>query len=72
MATAIAVALRPNNEATRPPRSQRGKRVTTNVISSGNCDDNAKLLRIQRLNLLGIIGQRAQLLADLAWGSANV
>jgi len=39
------------------------------LISSIN-DDSTEALRLQRLRLLGILGRRAELLAELAWGEA--
>jgi hypothetical protein len=40
------------------------------LINSDN-DNSTDALRIQRLRLLGIIGQRASLIASLAWGDPH-
>lgn len=41
---------------------------TSRIVGNNSADDNNLLgLRIQRLRLLGVIGQRAKLLSELAW-----
>jgi len=67
MATAKA-SLRPKYEA--PRKTWQGPRGTANYISSNTVADSTTALRLQRLRLLGIIGARAELLAELAWGAA--
>ena len=72
MATASTVALRPKNEATRPTRSQRVKRVTTNVINSSDITDNITARQVQFLSeRIGIAAHRAGLIAALCWGDAR-
>lgn len=55
------------------PKTRKGRTATvrplTNAFTSISADTSTAL-RLQRLRLLGIIGQRAGLLADLAWGDA--
>jgi hypothetical protein len=63
------VALRPDNEA--PRRSGRTERGTANFINNDADDNTASALRLQRLRLIGVIGERANLLAGLAWGEAR-
>lgn len=61
------VALRPKNEAPR----QTGRTVergTANYFSNDIALNTQLALQMQRLRLLGIIGERARLLAPLAWG----
>jgi hypothetical protein len=43
-------------------------RPLQNQDHSSSTTDNLTALRLQRLRLLGIIGQGAMLLSDLAWG----
>ena len=69
MATAKA-SLRPKYEAPRAVLADR--RGTTNFINSNAVTDNTTALRLQRLQLLGIIGFRAAMLADLAWETSHV
>ena len=45
-------------------------RPSTNLLNSSTNGNSTEALRLQRLRLLGIIGQRAELLAELAWGEA--
>lgn len=68
MATAKA-SLRPKYEA--PRKTWQGQRGTTNYISSNSDTDSTTALRLQRLRLLGIIGFRAAMLADLAWEASH-
>lgn len=68
MAT-VKAALRPKYEA--PRKTGQGLRGTTNYISSNSTPDNTTALRLQRLRLLGIIGFRAAMLADLAWETSH-
>jgi len=65
---AMKVALRPENEA--PRRSGKTERGTANYLVSSNTADSTTALRLQRLRLLGIIGARAEMLTNLAWGGA--
>ena len=67
--TTVKAALRPKNEA--PRKTWQGLRGTTNYISSNSNTDNTTALRLQRLRLLGIIGFRATMLADLAWETSH-
>lgn len=65
MATAtLGVTQRPN-EMTRP--SAKG-RATSIIVNHDASTDTALALRMQRLRLLGILGQRAAVIASLAWG----
>lgn len=66
--TILRGTLRPENEA--PRGTWQGPRGTTNYLSSNDAVDTTAALRLQRLRLLGIIGQRADVLAALAWGEA--
>jgi len=66
--TILRGALRPENEA--PRATWQGPRGTTNYFNSSSDADNTTALRLQRLRLLGIIGNRADVLAALAWGEA--
>lgn len=68
MASAKA-SLRPKYEA--PRKTDQGPRGTTNYIISNTNVDNTTALRLQRLRLLGIIGFRAAMLADLAWETSH-
>lgn len=62
------VALRPENEA--PRRSWQTERDTANYVNNNiKTPNNTDALRVQRLRLLGIIGQRAALIAALAGGT---
>jgi len=54
---------------TRKGRTATVRPSTKMLISSIN-DDSTEALRLQRLRLLGILGRRAELLAELAWGEA--
>lgn len=65
---ALMVALPPKCEA--PRKTWQGPRGTTNFINNSDTADTQSLLRMQRLRLIGIIGARANVLADLAWGEA--
>ncbi len=65
MASAARGALRPYNEA--PRNACQGVRGTTIYVNNGSIADTVSALGFQRLKLLGIIGQRASMLADLAW-----
>lgn len=67
--TNVKAALRPKNEA--PRKTGQGLRGTTNYINSSNNTDSTTALRLQRLRLLGIIGFRATMLADLAWETSH-
>ncbi len=67
--TTVEAVLRPKNEA--PRKTGQGLRGTTNYISSNSDTDNTTALRLQRLRLLGIIGFRAAMLADLAWSTSH-
>jgi hypothetical protein len=70
VSTKSTVALRPENEATRQPC--QAKRVTTNVLNYGADELNLATRRMQRLaEQFRIPEQRAQLIADLAWGTAS-
>ena len=64
----MKVALRPENEA--PRRSGKTERGTANYFNNSNNADSTTALRLQRLRLLGIIGVRAELLTNMAWGEA--
>ena len=64
----MQVALRPENEAPRAVLADR--RGTANYLVSSNTADSTTALRLQRLRLLGIIGARAEMLTNLAWGGA--
>jgi hypothetical protein len=64
MATATARAPKPCNEKGRP--------VAGRPFIQLFCGEelaNTAALRFQRLRLLGIIGHRANIVAELAWGS---
>lgn len=65
----VKAALRPENEA--PRKTGQGPRGTTNYISSNSIADSTTALRLQRLRLLGIIGFRAAMIADLAWETSH-
>jgi hypothetical protein len=56
--TAHAEALRGRTTTVRP---------LTKLLSNSANEDTATALRLQRLRLIGIIGQRAALLAQIAW-----
>jgi hypothetical protein len=62
---ALKVALPPKCEALR--KTWQGPRGTTKYISSNANEDNTTALRLQRLKLLGIIGQRADVLSSMIW-----
>lgn len=66
MATAArAVALKTETRAGETARASK-------IVGNFSVDDNSLTnLRLQRLRLLGIIGQRARLLSDLAWEAAR-
>jgi len=64
----VEVALRPENEA--PRRSGKTERGTANYFNIGNPADSTTALRLQRLRLIGIIGARAEMLTNMAWGEA--
>lgn len=64
MATATARAPKPGNAK---GRTVRAARPLTNYVSNDNAANTIDALRAQRLRLLGIIGQRAQLIAAMAW-----
>lgn len=64
MMTATARAPQPGNAKGRPVRAER---PSTNFVSNDSSLNTIDTLRAQRLRLLGIIGQRAQLIANLAW-----
>lgn len=68
MAT-VKASLQPKYEA--PRKTGQGPRGTTNYISSNTDTDSITALRLQRLRLLGIIGFRAAMLADLAWETSH-
>lgn len=68
MAT-VKASLRPKYEA--PRKTWQGPRGTTNYISSNGNIDSTTALRLQRLRLLGVIGFRAAMLADLAWETSH-
>lgn len=57
------------------PKTRKGRTATvqpsTNFINSNADTDNITALRLQRLRLLGIIGFRAEMLADLAWETSH-
>lgn len=57
------------------PKTRKGRtgtvRPSTNLLNSSAIIDSTEALRVQRLRLLGIIGQRAALIASLAWGDAR-
>ena len=46
-------------------------RPSTNLLSSSRSVDSTEALRLQRLRLIGIIGQRAELIAGMAWGEVH-
>jgi len=56
------------------PETRKGRTATvrpsTNLLNNDSDNDTATTLRLQRLRLIGIIGNRADLLATLAWGKA--
>lgn len=62
-------ALRPEYEA--PRKTWQGPRGTTNYVSLSNAADSATNLRLQRLFVVGIVGNRADLIASLAWGATS-
>ena len=66
MATATVGAPKPCKQKGRPVAG----RPLTNFINSNNIADSTEALRLQRLRLVGILGLRAKLIADLAWGEA--
>ena len=65
----VKALLRPKNEA--PRKTWQGPRGTTNFINSNVDSDKTTVLRLQRLRLLGIIGFRAAILANLAWETSH-
>lgn len=64
--TARAVA-----QDTRKGRTTPAVRPLSKMLISSANDNNTEALRIQRLRLLGIIGHRASLVANLAWGDLH-
>ena len=68
MATTARASLQPNNEAARP--SAKG-RTTAMFVNHDASTDNALTPRMQRLRRLGVLGQRASLIASLAWGEVH-
>lgn len=61
---------------TAPAKARRDRttpavRPLTKMLINSATVNSTDALRIQRLRLLGIIGQRAALIAALAWGEAN-
>jgi hypothetical protein len=40
------------------------------MLINSKAKDSTEALRLQRLRLVGIVGMRAELLAQLAWGDA--
>jgi hypothetical protein len=56
-------------------KTRKGRTATvqpsTNFNNSNVDTDNTTALRLQRLRLLGIIGFRAAMLADLAWETSH-
>jgi hypothetical protein len=40
------------------------------MLIHGSDDDSASMLRLQRLRLIGIIGERAKTLSQMVWGEA--
>jgi hypothetical protein len=60
--------LWPENEAPRAVLADR--RGTAKFLVTNNAADNTTALRLQRLRLLGIIGARAEMLTEMAWGEA--
>jgi hypothetical protein len=67
MATATVRVSKPAKQKGRPVAG----RPLTNFINSNDNSSSTTDLRIQRLRLLGIIGARAQLLAEMAWGMSH-
>ena len=65
MGTATARAPQPGNAK---GRTVSAARPLTNLVSNDTATDTTRALRLQRLRLLGIIGQRAQTIAGIAWG----
>lgn len=66
----LKVALPPECEA--PRKTWQGPRGTTkNFVSSNANEDTTAALRLQRLKLLGIIGQRATVLAGMVWEACH-
>jgi hypothetical protein len=68
MATSARVALQPNNEAAR--QSGKTGRATAVLSHFGTETNNTTALRLQRLRLIGVIGQRAETLTSFVWGEA--
>ena len=68
MRTTATVALRPNNEAPRPPvQGERGM----NFVNHDADEFNLAARRRQRLiALFGMTERRARVVADLAWGES--
>lgn len=67
MATATAMGMpKPYNERGHAVRAAQPR----DIRSNSEADDTPTALRLQRLKLLGIIGQRADMLASLVWGEA--
>lgn len=56
------------------PKTRKGRTATvqpsTNLLNNGTNRNSTEALRVQRLRLFGVIGARAELLAQLAWGEA--
>ena len=56
------------------PKTRKGRTATvrplTNMLINSKAKDSTEALRLQRLRLVGIVGMRAELLAQLAWGDA--
>jgi hypothetical protein len=57
------------NEARSRPVVNTG-RLLNCQLGGDNQEDNTAALRLQRLRLVGIIGQRAEMLAGMVWGEA--
>ena len=57
------------------PDKQKGRPVAGRplkiFVSNDNIKDTSEALRLQRLRLIGILGQRAVLIAGMVWGEAR-
>ena len=53
------------------PKTRKGRTATVrpskNFINSNVNTDSATILRLQRLRTIGVVGQRADLVANLVW-----
>jgi len=65
--TATALAPQPDKRRGAPTTA----RPLTEFINSNVNTDSATVLRLQRLRPFGLVGQRANLIAEMAWEVAR-